>query len=97
VRCRTVWCALVGRPRKERDQRPAAVQARLEPDEYAAWERLIASRAEELRPQGVKVTASDVLRWLILREVAARGLDKAAAAEPSANASKGRRGKPVAE
>jgi hypothetical protein len=63
----------MGRTKTDREKRPAAIQTRLEPDEQALWVQLVATRIGELRAEGVKATASDVLRWLIRKEVERRG------------------------
>lgn len=52
-----------------------AVQLRLTSEERALFDLLVAARTEELRPEGVTATDAGVLRWLFLREVAARRLD----------------------
>ena len=60
-----------------------AVQIRLTPEEKAAFDRLIASRAEELRGQGMDVTGASVIRWLIAEKVKERGLDQPLPAKPA--------------
>jgi hypothetical protein len=67
----------MARPKKpdaERKSKP--VQLRLDEGEKVILGRLVASRAEEMRASGTIVTQPSVLRWLILREAATRGLDK---------------------
>ena len=65
------------------------MQIRLSDDEHAGLERLVASRAEELRGEGVDVTAASVFRWLLARELGSRGLDKPTQAETPKPSAKG--------
>jgi hypothetical protein len=67
----------MGRPRIDAaKKKTAAVQLRLSPEERERFDRLVEARQQELRPEGVEVTDAGVLRWLLLREVEARGLDR---------------------
>ncbi len=54
--------------------RPHAVQVRFDAAEHAAFHRLVSARQRDLCAEGITVNASDVLRWLVAREVEARGL-----------------------
>jgi hypothetical protein len=72
-----VTVQLVGRPKLETSARKSdAVQLRLSAEEREQFDRLVEARSEELRPEGVTVTAAGVLRWLVLRELAARGFGR---------------------
>jgi hypothetical protein len=59
-----------------------ALQVLLNEEEAAKFERLVASRAAELKGAGVTVSEAGVLRWLILSEVTERGLDQEAPPPP---------------
>lgn len=63
-----------GRP-KDPNARDRAVMIRMTEDERANLEALVVARNEELRSEGLRVKAPDVIRWLVQREVTARGLD----------------------
>ena len=78
----------MGRP-KSATKKTEAVQIRLSTEELDNFGRLVESRAEELRNEGVDVTPPMVIRWLIAREVAARGLDKASAPQGSKGVQRG--------
>ena len=65
----------MGRPRSA-SRKTDAIQIRLTPEEKQKFDRLVAARQEELRSEGVEVTGPMVIRWLITRELIARGLDK---------------------
>lgn len=62
-----------------------AVQIRMTEEDHDIFERLVESRAAELRDEGVEVTGPGVLRWLIRKEAAARGILKG----PAPSAKKG--------
>jgi hypothetical protein len=74
-----------GRPRREDRASVAEVTLpfRMTKLERATLDRLVTLRGEELAGEGVSVTASSFLRWLVLREAKARGLDMASLAAPS--------------
>jgi hypothetical protein len=83
----------MGRP-KSANKKTNTVQLRMDDAERAAFDRLVAARDEELSGEGLEITGPDVLRWLIKRELAARGLDKTPAAAPHP-ASKPKKAKPA--
>ena len=64
----------MGRPRSA-SRKTDAIQIRLTPEEKQKFDRLVVARQEELRSEGVEVTGPMVIRWLITRELIARGLD----------------------
>ncbi len=80
--------------KKGRPVEPAAkrhpVQIRMDDDERAGLDRLVDSRNEELRAEHITLKGPDVIRWLIARELEARGLVEAPAALP-APAKRGKR------
>lgn len=63
----------MGRPRSP-DKKTEAVQVRFSSEEKEAFDRLIESRNEELKKEGLTASAPNVIRWLVMREIEARGL-----------------------
>jgi hypothetical protein len=70
----------MGRPKATAaTKKTEAVNIRMTPSERAVFDRLKASRVAELKGEGVEVTDAGLVRWLVAKEAAARGLDKATA------------------
>jgi hypothetical protein len=65
--------SLMPRP-KSPEKKRHAVQVLFSDAESDVLARLLAHRSEELRDEGVVITAPMLIRWLITREAAARGL-----------------------
>jgi hypothetical protein len=83
----------MGRPKaKPAEKKTAAVSLRMTAAERAIFDKLKASREQELEGEGVEVTDAGMLRWLFMREAIARGLDKGET--PSTARTSGRKGAP---
>ena len=77
------WLHETSGPRSA-NRKTDAIQIRLSPEEKRKFDRLVVARQQELRSEGVDVTGPMVIRWLITRELIARGFDKDEPAVPVA-------------
>jgi hypothetical protein len=71
---------------KSPDKKRHAVQVLFSDAENDVYQRLLAHRSEELRGEGVEITGPMLIRWLITREAAARGLLSAPESSRAKNA-----------
>ena len=77
---RSPYRAAMVEPKRGRPTSPEAkrhpVMVRMDDAEKNGLDRLVSSRNEELKAEHITLKGPDVIRWLIARELSARGLDK---------------------
>lgn len=74
-----VCAADVGRPKSE-NPKTRAIQIRLTPADQAVFDRLLALYSEDAH--GVEIKAPALIRALIMKEAAARGVEQPSSAVP---------------